>query len=370
MKIKFLDLRVKDPKFVKKILKKTSKILFSGKILEGKDQKIFEKKISKYLNVKYSVGVSSGSSALLLALKACGIGKGDEVITTPFTWIITSHAISSLGAKPVFVDIDQNFNLDPSKIEQAINKKTKAILPMHVGGKLCDMKSISKIAKKFSLKIIEDAAQSICSSYEGRKSGYYSDASAFSFNPMKVLNTYGEAGVVTTNSKKIYNKLLRLRHAGTIRFKNSFKINNSNDISLNHKIDTIHASILIEKLKYLKDVLNRREKISQYYIKHLNNMMLTQTLEPKEIHGRYLFLARFKKRNKLRSFLNAKGVETKVFYSPLVSEAKIYKNCKKYNLKNSNKILKEVIALPFHENLSFIEIKYVIRQIKKFYEKN
>ncbi|MDA9717292.1 DegT/DnrJ/EryC1/StrS family aminotransferase [Candidatus Pelagibacter sp.] len=370
MNVSFLDLKVKDKKFRKKILNKINKILLSGKILNGIEQKIFEKKISKFLKAKYAVGVSSGSSALYLALKANDIGRGDEVITTPFTWIITSHAIASLGAKPVFVDIDENFNLDPSQIKKAINKKTKAIVPMHVAGKLCSMENIYKIAKKYNLKIIEDAAQSICSSYKGKKSGYYSDACAFSFNPMKVLNSYGEAGIVTTNSKKIYNKLICLRHAGTIRYKNSFNINNSNDISLNHKIDTIHASILIEKLKYLKDVLNRREKISQYYIKHLNNMMLTQTLEPKEIHGRYLFLARFKKRNKLRSFLNAKGVETKVFYSPLVSEAKIYKNCKKYNLKNSNKILKEVIALPFHENLSFIEIKYVIRQIKKFYEKN
>ena len=369
MKVKFLDLKVKNSKFVKMILNNISKILLSGKILEGNDQKVFEKKISKYLNVKYSVGVSSGSSALLLALKASGIGKGDEVITTPFTWIITSHAISSLGAKPVFVDIDQNFNLNPSKIEQAINKKTKAILPMHVGGKLCDMKSISKIAKKFNLKIIEDAAQSICSSYNGKKSGYYSDASAFSFNPMKVLNTYGEAGVVTTNSKKIYNKLLRLRHAGTIRFKNSFNINNSNEISLNHKIDTIHASILIEKLKLLNQVLEKREKIASYYIKHLKDLMTYQKLKLNEVHGRYLFLGCFKQRDQLRKFLNSKGIETKVFYSPLLCDAKIYKKSKKYDLSNSYNTLSKILALPFHESLNLNQIKFVVKQIRKFYEK-
>jgi UDP-2-acetamido-2-deoxy-ribo-hexuluronate aminotransferase len=369
MKVPFLDLKVKDRKFRNKILSNINKILLSGKILGGNDQKIFERKISKFINTKYAVGVSSGSSALLLALKANNIGAGDEVITTPFTWIITSHAISSLGAKPVFVDIDENFNLDPSKIEKALNKKTKAIVPMHVAGKLCEMKDIYKIAKKHNLKIIEDAAQSFCSSHRGKKSGHYSNACAFSFNPMKVLNTYGEAGVVTTNSKKVFNNLLRLRHAGTIRKKNDININNSNDISLNHKIDTIHASFLIEKLKYINIVLKKREKISEYYLKHLNHMMISQTLKPKEIHGRYLFLARFKNRNKLRFFLNTKGIETKVFYSPLVSDAKIYKQCKKYNLKNSKKMLKEVVALPLHENLSFKQIKYVVKQIKKFYEK-
>ena len=369
MKVPFLDLKVKDQKFRNKILSKINKILLSGKILDGNDQKIFEKKLSKFVNAKYAVGVSSGSSALFLALKANNIGIGDEVITTPFTWIITSHAISSLGAKPVFVDIDDNFNLNPANIEKAINKKTKAIVPMHVAGKLCAMKDIHNIAKKYNLKIIEDAAQSICSSYKGKKSGYYSNACAFSFNPMKVLNSYGEAGVITTNNKKIFNKLLHLRHAGTTRYKNSFNINNSSDISLNHKIDTIHASTLIEKLKYLHEVLKKREKISKYYTKHLNNLMVSQTLDLKEIHGRYLFLTRFKNRNKLRLFLNRKGIETKVFYSPLVSDTKVYRNCKKYDLKNSKKMLKEVIALPLHENLSLKQINYVVKQIKKFYEK-
>ena len=291
------------------------------------------------------------------------------MITTPFTWIITSHAIASAGAKPVFVDIDDNFNLDPYNIEKAINKKTKAIVPMHVAGKLCDMKHINSIAKKYNLKIIEDAAQSICSSYSGKKSGHYSNACAFSFNPMKVLNTYGEAGAVSTNSKKVFKKLIQLRHAGTIRKKNSFDINNSNQISLNHKIDTIQASILLEKLQGLDSVLKKREKIASYYLKNLSHLMITQKTEPKEIHGRYLFLARFKNRNKLRSFLSSEGIETKVFYSPLVSNTEIYKNNKKYNLKNSNKILKEIVALPFHENLSLNQIKYVVKKIKKFYEK-
>ncbi len=369
MNVPFLNLKLQDNKLRKLLLNKVNKILLSGKILEGNDQIIFEKKISKILNAKYAVGVSSGSSALFLALKANNIGLGDEVITTPFTWIITSHAISSVGAKPVFVDIDENFNLDPNCIKKAINKKTKAIVPMHVAGKLCNMREIYNIAKKNKLKIIEDAAQSFCSIDQGKKSGFYSDACAFSFNPMKVLSTYGEAGVIITNNKRIFSKLLRLRHAGTFRDKRSFDINNSDVVSLNHKIDTIHASILLEKLNNLKKILNKREELASYYIKQLNGLMITQTLNAKEIHGRYLFLARFKQRDKLRFFLNKNGIETKVFYSPLVSDAKIYRNSKKFSLKNSKKILKEIVALPFHENLSLKQIKYVVKQIKRFYGK-
>ena len=368
MKVPFLNLKLKNKKVRKIILKKINNILLSGKILEGVSQKVFEKKISKFLNSKFAVGVSSGSSALYLALKANDIKSGDEVITTPFTWIITSHAISSLGAKPVFVDIDNNFNLDYTKIEQAITKKTKAIVPMHVAGKLCNMKQIYKIAQKYKLKIIEDAAQSICSSYDGKKSGYYSNACALSFNPMKVLNSYGEAGAITTNSKKIFKKLLSLRHAGTNRVKNSIHINKSNYISLNHKIDTIHSSILIENLKKISLVLKKRQLIANYYINNLENLIKTQKINKGEVHGRYLFLARFKKRDKLRSFLKNKGIETKVFYSPLVTDALIYRKCKKFNLNNSKKILKEVVALPFHENLKLSQIKYVVKQIKKFYD--
>ena len=241
MKVPFLDLAISDMYFRKKLLDRINKVLRSGKILDGNEQKDFEKKFGREVGAKYVVGVSSGSSALFLALKANGIGYGDEVITTPFTWIITINAITSVGATPKFVDIDENFNIDPKKIESAITKKTKAIIPVHIGGKLCEMDIIFKLAKKHKLKIIEDAAQAFFSSYKKNRAGTYSNACAFSFNPMKTLHAYGEAGAVTTNSKKIYETLLEMRHAGTKRKKGNFDINNCNHISLNHKIDTIHC---------------------------------------------------------------------------------------------------------------------------------
>ena len=366
MKVPFLDLSVSNIYLRKKLLGRVNKILRSGKILDGKEQVDFEKKITKEMRVKYAVGVSSGSSALFLALKANGIGHGDEVITTPFTWIITVNAISEVGAKPIFVDIDENFNLDPKKIVKALTRRTKAIVPMHVGGKLCDMSEISKIAKKYKLKIIEDAAQAFCSSFKNKKAGAYSEASAISFNPMKILHGYGEAGVITTNSKKIYKILLQMRHAGTFRKKDSVDINNCNYVSLNHKIDTVQASMLIENLKRVKLIKKKRDQISNFYNKNLKNFIQGQKTKANEIHGRYLYLVRFKKRNALKKFLDSKKIETKIFYSPLACDAPVYKK-RKVKVYNSRKYLKEALALPMHEKLNYRQIRYVVKNVKKFY---
>jgi len=368
MKVPFLDLRVANRNLKKRLLTRVNKVLTSGKILEGNEQKIFEKKFAKEVKAKYAVGVSSGSSALFLALKAVGIGPGDEVITTPFTWIITVNAISSAGAKPVFVDIDENLNIDPEKIISAITKKTKAIVPMHVGGKLCNMNKIFKIAKNYKLKIIEDAAQAFCSSYQNKRAGTYSDASAFSFNPMKILHTYGEAGAVITNNKKIYNVLLQMRHAGITRKKGSININNCNYISLNHKIDTIQASMLIENIKRINKIRKKRDEISNHYNKKLKKLIKIQKLRSNEVHGRYLYIGRFKKRNSLKKFLNSKKIETKVFYSPLACDAPVYKK-KFYKVPKSRKYLKEFLALPMHEKMNLTQVNFVIKNIKKFYEK-
>ena len=368
MKVPFLDLRVKNEKLRKKLLARVNNVLTGGKILEGKEQKIFEKKFAKKLNAKYAVGVSSGSSALFLAIKALGIGRGDEVITTPFTWIITVNAISSAGAQPIFVDVDENLNIDPEQIAAAITKKTKAIIPMHVGGKLCDMEKIYKIAKNYKLKIIEDAAQAFCSSFKNKRAGAYSDVSAFSFNPMKTLHGYGEAGAVITNNKRIYNILLQMRHAGTARKTESIDINNCNYISLNHKIDTIQASMLIENLKRINKIKKKRDQISNYYNKNLKKLIKIQKLKLNETHGRYLYIGRFKKRNSLKNFLNSKKIESKVFYSPLACDAPVYKK-KYYKVPKSRKYLKEVLALPMHEKMNISQVKFVIKNIKKFYEK-
>ncbi len=367
MKIPYLDLREKNSLYRKKLLGRFNSILKHGKIINGPEVKEFEYKISRYLNKKYTVGLGSGSSALYLALRSLDIGPGDEVITTPFTWIITINAILQTGAKPKFADIGDDLNINPNSVENLITRKTKAIVPMHVGGHMCDMIKISKIAKKYKLHIVEDAAQAICSSLNGKKAGDFSKVSAFSLNPMKVLNAYGECGFVGTDSNKLKKKILMLRHAGTAQDKKKIKINNCYYPSLNHKIDTLQASLVLENLKILKNKWRYREKIARIYDSELKNLINIQEYHKDEIHGRYLYIFTCENRNKLFKNLKKRGIECKIFYSPLASEAPIFKNSMVSNIKNSRKLIKKTLSIPLHEDLKANQVSYIVNAIKKFY---
>ena len=368
MKVPFLDLKVTDSNHKKSLLRNLKDILEHGRVIEGPELFEFEKKMANYLKTKHVVGLSSGSSAIYLALKALNVKKGDEVITTPFTWIITVNAILEVGAKPIFVDIKDDFNIDPEKIASKITKKTKAIVPMHVGGHMCEMEKISQIAKKNNLYVVEDAAQAIVSSLNKKKAGYFSDISAFSTNPMKMLNGLGESGFVSTRNTNLKKKILYLRHAGTVRDKKKIHINNCVEGSLNHKMDTLQASFLITNLKKLETKRKKRENFAKIYDNELKNYLEPQGYHKNEIHGRYLYISKSDKRNDLYNFLLNKNIECKIFYSPLACNAPIFKkNNYKGKFKNADKLLKRSISLPLYENLSNSQIEYVCDNVKKFF---
>ena len=367
MKVPFLDLRVGDKELRRRLLKKIDSVLQHGRLIEGPEQIQFEEKIAREIGVRHAVGVSSGSSALYLALRSSGIGSGDEVITTPFTWIISTHAITSTGAKPVFVDVREDCNLDPSAIEQAITTKTKAILPVHVGGHMCDMPAIVKVAKHYKLKIVEDAAQAYCASLNGRRAGTFSDMAGFSFNPMKVLFGYGEAGAVTTNSARGRDLIHRLRHAGTSRDPTGKQINRSNAVSLNHKMDTIQAALLLDGLSRINEIWGRREKIANLYNMELGHVLRPPPVATGESHGRYLYMAYCRKRNQLKKFLQDGGIESRVFYSPLTARAVLYQSSGKDDFPVARNLERMCLALPLHEKLSERQVQYVIEKVKKFY---
>jgi len=370
MKVPYLDLRITDEKLRSRLLKRLEIILRHGILVSGPEQTEFEIKFAKEIGMKYALGVSSGSSALYLSLLALGIGNGDEVITTPYTWIITTNAIAAVGAIPIFVDVRDDFNIDPDAIDKAVTSKTKAILPMHVAGHMCDMKKISEIAKKNNLLIVEDASQAFCSALRGKRAGTFSEAAAFSLNPMKVLHAYGEAGVVVTNNKKVYEKLKQLRHAGTKRYENkNNQINRCNYLALNHKIDTIQASFLIEELNRISHIKDKRDKIAKYYDSKLPEIgCVPQQINNGEIHGRYFYIFTCKKRDSLSKHLLNKSIENKIFYSPLTCDAPIYRNHIKPELPVARRLLKKSIAIPMHENMSIEQAKYVVEEIKSFYK--
>lgn len=368
MKVPYLDLRVSDKIHKAALLSRLDKVLSHGRIIEGPEVDQFEQQMAQRVGVKYAVGVSSGSSALYIALKSLGIGEGDEVITTPFTWIITVNAIAETGAKPVFADVGIDCNINPEAVRKKISRKTKAIVPMHVGGHLCDMSAFSGIARKYGLHIVEDAAQAICGRLALRPAGSFSTVAAFSMNPMKVLHGYGEAGVVTTNNRKIYQRLKKLRHAGTRRDPLGRHINQCDFASLNHKIDTVQAAFLLENLKRLDDLWRKREQLAKVYDEKLNDIVRRQDLHPEETHGRYLYLIQSKKRNGLRRHLNNVGIETKIVYSPLASDAKPYRDVARSPLPISRQLQKETLSLPLHEKMTVRQAKFVADEIKGYLE--
>ena len=371
MNVKFFDLKVTDKKIKKNLIKRFSSFLDKGNFFIGPEVLKLENYLSNKNNSKYCVCLSSGSSALYLALKASGIKAGDEVITTPLSWIITSNAIIECGAKPVFVDIDNSMNIDPNLIESKITKKTFAILPMHYAGLMCDMTKINKIAKKYKIKVIEDAAQSFGAKLNNKYSGNFSDVSSFSLNPMKPLSGYGEAGFIVTNSKKIYSRILKLRHAGTVIDKKKKNMNLCYEVSLNHKIDNLNATLIIESLKNFKNKFQKIEKLSKIYEKNLPREVKLQKIDKNKKHARYVFPVLVDKRDKLRDYLLYKGIETKIFNKPLIPYAPAYKKIiKKYNFPIADRIIKKNLILPCHEKMTEKDVFYVINQINKFYEKN
>ncbi len=363
MKVRMFDLRVKDKSISKDLKNIFNKVLNHGMFFFGPELYKFEEEMSKFLKMKYTLGVASGSSALYLALKSLNIKKGDEVITTPFSWIITSNAIAECGAKPVFVDIGNDYNINENLIENKITKKTKAIVPMHWGGHLCDMEKIQKIAKKYNLFIIEDAAQAFGAQYKNKKSGSYSDIAAFSMNPMKCLNGYGEGGLIATNNKKLYERSKILRYAGTTSDPKKLITNNCVEVSLNHKMDTINAAMLLVSFKYFKNKTKKLMKIRKYYDENINDIILKQKIRKYEIPGMYAYPIQIKNRNNVKKFLEKKGIETKIWNDPLISDSPVYKSKKNGKLVNAKKILKHTLNIPFHEKLSKKQLKYIVENL-------
>ena len=365
MKVRMFDLRVKDSTIRKDLNNSFKKMLDHGVFFFGPELYEFEKKMSNFLKIKYTLGVASGSSALYLALKSLGIKKGDEVITTPFSWIITSNAIVECGATPIFVDIKDDYNIDEDLIEKKITSKTKAIVPMHWGGHMCDMEKICKIAKKFNLFVVEDAAQAFGAKYKKKYAGNYSEVAAFSMNPMKCLSGFGEAGLIGTNSKKIYEKIKNLRYAGTTSDPKKLVTNNCLEISLNHKMDTINASMLLVSFKYFNKKIKKLKKIREFYNNNLDKKIIKQNIKKNETPGVYAYPIQINNRDKIKAHLDKMKIETKIWNDPLISDAPAYKKYNKNNTPNAKKILKRTLNIPFHEKLTFKQLNFVVNSLNK-----
>ena len=366
MKVPFLKLKLENAFVKKEVFKKISELADSSTFTLGPPVQEFEKNFSRFCGATYCLGVGSGTDALRTALLACGVGVGDEVITTPMTYTSTSLAIAHCGAKPVFVDVLDDGNIDPSKIEKAITKRTKAVLVVHMYGNVCDMDKIRAIAKSHGLFLVDDCSHSQVASYKGKMAGSIADISCFSFYPTKNLGAWGDAGAITTSNKKLLDKAFLFKNYGEV------VQNYSNVIGYNSKLDTIQAIVLNEKLKHLKAWNKKRSDAALNYTKALGGVLDITMLPFSRECSYYNFPIITSQRKKLMAFLEKMGVETFIRY-PLpvhLQECFGYLGYKRGDLPKAESFADSVMSLPFHPFLTSREQNLVIRLIKEFFDKS
>ena len=335
----------------------------------GQEINQLENKLSNYIGTKYCLVFNSGTSAGHAVLHALNI-KNQQVIVPSLSFIATANWPLMVGAKPQFCDIENStLGMDPSKLQQKITKNTKVIMPIHYAGHVCDMKTICKIAKKNNLLIIEDAAQAFGAKLGEKYAGTFSKVAAFSLNPMKPLNGYGEGGVIVTNSKEIFDKIKMLRHAGTTSDYKKIITNNCLEVSLNHKMDSITAASILLSLKNYKIKKNKIDKLANIYEKKLTNKISFQKKHKNEVHARYVFPILSDNRDKLMNYLKANNIESKIFNIPLAYDAPVHRKYKKEKLVNAERLLKEILIIPCHDKMNFKQLNYVIKNINNFFKK-
>jgi len=339
------------------------KVLKSGKYILGENVKLFEQEFADYCGARYAVGISSGTEALHLALVACGVGEGDEVITVANTYIATVFAISYTGARPVLVDVDpESYTIDVEKTEEAITPRTRAIIPVHLYGQCADMDPILELAKKYNLKVIEDAAQAHGAMYKGRKAGSMGDIGCFSFYPVKNLGACGDGGAVVTNDKDLFEKIRILRYMGQkIKYTNLM-------IGYQQRLDEIQAAILRVKLKYLSEWNEKRRRWAAFYDQLLADLdlILPKTKEYNE-HVYHLYVIRVKGRDTFRANLEDHGIETQIHYPKAVYQQPAYSSLgySSDTFPITEELTQEIVSLPMHPHLTEEEVRYVAGTIRK-----
>ena len=352
-------IQIASPQIGKEEREAVDRVLRSGIIAQGPEVAKFEKEFAKLCGVKYAVAACNGTTAGHLVMLASGIGPGDEVITTPFTFFATASVVIMAGAKPVFVDVEEDgFCLDPSKVEAAITDKTKAIHPVHLYGELADMPSFMEITKRNNLLLIEDSAQAHCANSWDGNVGSFGKAGWFSFYPTKNMTT-SEGGIITTNDEDFANKCKIIRaHGMSAQYQHT-------EFGYNYRMTDISAAIGCEQLKKLPNFNARRREIAERYNSELSDLVIT----PKNRRGHvfHQYTIRSDKRDELREFLLERKINTGIYYPSLLYT---YPSMKEYqsSCPNAEILVKEVLSLPVHPALSDSDVFEVISSIKAFFD--
>ena len=361
--MEFIDLKTQQATIRDDIENNIRKVLDHGQYIMGPEVLKLEEKLAEYIGVKHCVGVSSGTDALLIAMMALEIGPGDEVITTPFTYFATGEMITLLGAKPVFVDIDeQTYNINPYKIEQAITTKTRAIVPVSLYGQCADFDRINDIARKYSLPVIEDGAQSFGATYKGKKSCGLSTIGCTSFFPSKPLGGYGDSGACFTDNDELANVMRQVRSHGQDRRYHHLRI------GINGRMDTIQAAILLVKFDLFKKEVEVRQVVGAKYTQLLRENcpeIITPSIEKNNTSVYAQYTIQVKNRDELQRLLKTEGIPTAVHYPVCLNKQPATKTSE-FNLSISESLANKVMSLPMHPYLNNSDISSIVKKLKQF----
>lgn len=341
-------------------------VLSSGMYLEHELVRTLESNLATKIGVAETVLVNSGTDALMLALFVMGIGRGDEVITVPNSFIASVSAIHHIGAQPVMIDVGADHLIDVEKIEEAITSRTKAIMPVHLEGKVCDMRRIMEIASKHKLIVIEDAAQAFGSAFADRKAGAWGDISCFSTHPLKNLNACGDGGFIGTDDSKIAKRLRALRSHG------QKERNNSSEFGFVSRFDSIQAAILSVRLKYVDSIIDQRRSNAGIYDSELkNSRVVTPAIDPRVFHSYHLYVIELENRDLIKDELFKAGIDTRVHYPKLITEQNAYLDIyskSKFSIPEALAQRNRILSLPIHHHLNAEQITYVAQVLRRLHD--
>jgi dTDP-4-amino-4,6-dideoxygalactose transaminase len=362
MKVPFVSLERQYVELRNELMAEFDRVGRSGIYIMGETLELFEREAADFCGTRFAVGLANGSDALFLALKALGIGPGDEVITCPNSFIATAWTIVAAGATPIFVDSKDDYNIDPDKILKSITTKTRAIMPIHLTGRVADMDAINSIAEKHGLSVIEDAAQALGAEYKNKRAGSLGAIGCFSLHPLKNLGVYGDGGLLTTDREDIYREILKLRNHGLI---------NRDECELwgyNSRLDSLQAAFASIKLRRLNQWNSRYREIATYYRDSLSRYVWVPCDQPYEMPVYHNFVIRTPKRDSLRIFLDQHGVETRIHYPiPIhLQRAAQAMGHKKGDFPVVESQIETMLSLPIYPELRDDEMRHVVETIKSF----
>lgn len=388
MNIPLMDIKRQYESIENELNEAVMNVLKSGKYIMGENVKAFENEFAKYIGVKYAISVANGTDALIISLKALGVKSGDEVITCAMSFFSTAEAISSVGAVPVFIDCTRDtYVIDVKRIEDKITAKTKAIIPVHLYGQCADMDEINKLAEKYNLKVIEDAAQASGSEYKGKKAGSLGNIGCFSFFPTKNLGCAGDGGIITTNDEKLARmcKAYRVHGSGidgkftynmvngiteeheNIEFNGNLPKYYNYVIGHNSRLDEIQAAILRVKLKHLDSWNEIRIRNAEFYSENIIKKCSLPVNESYNKHIYYVYVLKTNNRNELRKFLEDNGITTGVYFPVPLHLQEVYKHLgySKGDMPNAENLAECSLAIPMFPELTELEKKYIVDMIYK-----